>query len=118
MRFSESELKPSGVFKDFPADQTVDVCASNAISWDDAEKKPVIDSQSCILCGACMKRCPAKAIFYKDGMLTVASESSEYFKIAQSASETIQAEKTKESLASIEATGELININREAWIGH
>ena len=114
MRFSESELKLGGVFKDFPADQDAEVCATKAISWDDDKKKPVIDNQSCILCGVCMNRCPAKAIFYKDGMLSVAAGSSEYFMDAKSAPEMLLAEKTQKALAVTESIGGLININKDA----
>ena len=63
IRYSSEELQMPGAFEDFPADKSDCVCASNAISWDTINKKPVIDHFSCFLCGICMSRCPAKALF-------------------------------------------------------
>lgn len=38
------------------------VCPSDAITWDDKEKDPIIIKKECIVCGMCSKACPKKII--------------------------------------------------------
>ena len=59
--FSNEEVTPSN-FDRFPADRNLDVCAAGAITIVEGDGAPSIDSELCILCGACTSRCPIGAI--------------------------------------------------------
>jgi ferredoxin len=61
MEYTREELQLK-VFRDFPADTNDAVCASAAIAWPLESSAPVVDSDSCILCGLCVGRCPTRAI--------------------------------------------------------
>lgn len=62
--YSLKEIKNDCSFKDFPADTDNRVCASNAIIWDSINSRPVINSTECVMCGACISRCPTKALYF------------------------------------------------------
>lgn len=61
--------------KNFPGDQSSDVCPTNAIKWNNELNIPCIDNNNCILCGTCVRRCPVGAIYY-DGELKINTQSS------------------------------------------
>lgn len=111
IKYSTEELQMPGAFENFPADKTNCVCASNAITWDAINKKPVIDNSSCFWCGICMSRCPAKALFYKDGEVRVASETSNHFQVAKDPQEVGKANEIRATLSAIKATGSFIKIS-------
>lgn len=60
MLFNEKEIV-SASLPDFPADKNPSVCPSGAITRSNGGP-PVIDSDSCMLCGVCASRCPVGAI--------------------------------------------------------
>ena len=60
MLFDEKEIV-SASLPDFPADKNPSVCPSGAITRSNGGS-PVIDSESCMLCGVCASRCPVGAI--------------------------------------------------------
>jgi len=63
LEYSPNELKLP-IFKDFPSDQNNLVCPTMAISWTQEMKSPEIDQINCIMCGICVSRCPARAIYF------------------------------------------------------
>lgn len=60
MQYADSEVR-SASMPDFPADRNLSVCPSSALSRA-ADGVPRVDSDSCVLCGACATRCPVGAI--------------------------------------------------------
>jgi len=62
MSYSSEELLLPKI-PEFPADLNNHVCPVDAISWPDDSKSPIIDTDICIGCGICVKRCPTRAIF-------------------------------------------------------
>jgi len=66
LEYSKVELELP-IFKDFPADQNDNVCATSAISWLPDTPAPFINPDLCIVCGICVSRCPVGAI-YIDGL--------------------------------------------------
>lgn len=78
IEYNQAELELS-IFKDFPADQNDNVCATSAIYWFPDTPAPVIDPDLCIICGICVSRCPARAI-YIDGLSAHINDApNEYF---------------------------------------
>ncbi len=69
MRFSPEDIMCDEV-GNFPHDQSVEVCAVGAIHWDAESDTPIIDSDKCIKCGICMRRCPVGAIYF-DGNVKI-----------------------------------------------
>lgn len=56
----------------FPGDPLLNVCPSDALSWDPVEHTPSIEPSSCIGCGLCVSRCPYGAIsLTNDGIASV-----------------------------------------------
>ena len=83
MEFSRSELIVNGL-EQFPADQTVDVCAAGALSWDSIQNAPAVDNDSCIRCGICVLRCPVGAIGLDfDEGIQINSQPNDYFQSAE-----------------------------------
>lgn len=66
LQFSPLEIQPP--LKNFPTLPIKDVCPSGALKWDDKRQCPTVDSPKCIQCGFCVKRCPAKAIYFQNGI--------------------------------------------------
>lgn len=66
LQFSPSEIQPP--LKNFPTLPIKEVCPCGALKWDDKKQCPTVDSQKCIQCGFCVKRCPAKAIYFQNGI--------------------------------------------------
>ncbi len=66
LQFSPSEIQPP--LKNFPTLPIKEVCPSGALKWDDKKQCPAVDSPKCIQCGFCVKRCPAKAIYFQNGI--------------------------------------------------
>lgn len=62
MTYSKKELQVSEL-RDFASDINTNVCATNAIKWDDTLEYPTINEGECIACGVCATRCPPKAIY-------------------------------------------------------
>jgi Fe-S-cluster-containing hydrogenase component 2 len=62
LNFSENELA-NETFPDFPQDLDTNVCATNALSWNEELGVPEIDETRCILCGVCVARCPIGALY-------------------------------------------------------
>lgn len=69
MRFGPHEIMCSEV-ENFPNDQSPNTCAVDAIHWDFESDTPIIDTEKCINCGVCMRRCPIGAIYF-DGTVKV-----------------------------------------------
>lgn len=69
MRFTLQEIMCDEV-ENFPNDQRVNTCAVDALCWDYESNIPTIDTEKCINCGVCMRRCPVGAIYY-DGAIKV-----------------------------------------------
>lgn len=66
LRFTPSEIQPP--IENFPTLPITDVCPCGAIKWNNIKQCPTIDSKKCIQCGLCIKRCPAKAIYFQKGI--------------------------------------------------
>lgn len=62
LEYTEDELELE-IFKEFPSDETTEVCPTKAISWPQESDSPIIDSDACIFCGICVSRCPVAAIY-------------------------------------------------------
>lgn len=72
MEVTEAELRIDGALTSFPGNPSMEVCPTDAITWDDAGKVPNIDSNLCIGCGLCAIRCPYGAITLdSDGVAVV-----------------------------------------------
>lgn len=69
MRFAPHEIM-CGEVKNFSNDQSLNVCAVDALSWDFESDTPAVDAEKCINCGVCMRRCPVGAIYF-DGTVKV-----------------------------------------------
>lgn len=54
----------------FPNDHSLNACPVDAISWDNKYDTPIINSEKCINCGICIRRCPVGAIYF-DGIVKV-----------------------------------------------
>lgn len=63
MRFAPNEIMCDEV-ENFPNDQGLNVCAVDALHWDFESDTPVVDTEKCINCGVCMRRCPVGAIYF------------------------------------------------------
>lgn len=63
MRFTPNEIMCDEV-KNFPNDQGLNVCAVDAMYWDYKTDTPVVDTEKCINCGVCIRRCPVGAIYF------------------------------------------------------
>ena len=62
LEYSQDELELE-LFKEFPSDSTSEVCPTKAIEWPQESDSPIIDSEACIACGICARRCPVAAIY-------------------------------------------------------
>lgn len=67
MKFEATEIICSEA-ENFPNDKSVNVCPVDALSWDNDREIPRIDSEKCIDCGICLRRCPVGAMYYNDGV--------------------------------------------------
>lgn len=67
------------LFRDFPADQNNEVCATSAITWPRGSPAPTIDVSLCIKCGLCVGRCPVKAIYFDSEGAYLNDEPNRYF---------------------------------------
>ena len=65
MRFAPDEIMCDEV-ENFPNDQGLNVCAVDALHWDLETDTPVVDTEKCINCGVCMRRCPVGAIYFDE----------------------------------------------------
>lgn len=63
MSFDPHEVMCDEV-ENFPNDQSLNTCAVNAMQWDFDSDTPIIDTEKCINCGVCMRRCPIGAIYF------------------------------------------------------
>ena len=66
LKFTPLEIQSP--LENFPTLPITDVCPCEAIKWDNTKQCPTIDSKKCIQCGLCIKRCPAKAIYFQEGI--------------------------------------------------
>jgi ferredoxin len=57
-----SELELPEPIRSFPGDPTLDVCPTEAITWDEQKQLVAVDSGLCIGCGLCVARCPYGAL--------------------------------------------------------
>lgn len=69
MRFDPHEIMCSEA-ENFPNDQSLNVCAVDALHWDWESDTPIVNTEKCINCGACMRRCPVGAIYF-DGTVRI-----------------------------------------------
>ncbi len=109
MYYAPDEIKSKGAFKDFPADSDERVCASNAISWNEQGSHPSIDPSQCILCGACVTRCPAKALFFdsENNVKCNSSKSSDsFFQLTEKKDE---ADRTLQLLRATPVKGQMLD---------
>lgn len=51
-------------FSSFPFDSQRNVCATDAIIWEEEDDAPKINANLCIMCGVCLSRCPVGAIYF------------------------------------------------------
>jgi len=58
--------------KGIPNDKAEQVCPTQAIELGQ-DRLPVIDQDLCVHCQVCLVRCPVGALYWRDGMLNVAS---------------------------------------------
>lgn len=76
MRFDSHEIMCQQV-ENFSNDQSLTVCPVDALSWNLETDTPIVNTNKCINCGVCIKRCPVGAIYF-DGVVKVNQNHSEY----------------------------------------
>lgn len=64
MTFSQDEIKCSEV-EEFPCDNALNVCPVDALSIG-TDGVPIINHDTCISCGICIKRCPVGALYFDE----------------------------------------------------
>lgn len=77
MYFDKSETECDEVTA-FPNDKTTSVCPVDAISWNERLGVPVINTDKCINCGICIRRCPVGAIYFNGSAIEVNTSTSPY----------------------------------------
>ncbi len=75
MYFENTDVECEEV-ENFPHDQSRTVCPVEALSWDTENDSPRINTDKCISCGICLRRCPIGAIYF-DGDIKVNTTISE-----------------------------------------
>ena len=66
IQFTQIELELPQFFEEFPGDPSLEVCPTQAISWNTTDSLPAINDNDCISCGLCISRCPYGAIHITD----------------------------------------------------
>jgi len=66
MRKDSSEITLPSPMNSFPGDPSLDVCPTEAISWDSKLQIIKISEDRCIGCGLCVVRCPYGALYLED----------------------------------------------------
>lgn len=107
MKFEASEITCSEV-ESFPNDQSLNVCPVDALSWDNEQDIPKVDSTKCINCGICLRRCPVGAIYYNNGVYVNATTSQQQTTVAVDSSTMRLQTKQIEALEDIDRSGVLI----------
>lgn len=112
MRFASHEIMCAEV-ENFPNDQSRNVCAVDALRWDFESDTPTVDTEKCINCGVCMRRCPVGAIYF-DGTVKVnrAITDKEVHGTADAATTTLQTQQI-ERLNNVRRSGILIEESDE-----
>ena len=77
MHFDGSEIGCDEV-ADFPNDKSINVCPVDAITWDESKDMPTINTDKCINCGICIRRCPVGALYFDGSTVKVNTASSSY----------------------------------------
>ena len=67
MRFDLSDIMCDEV-KNFPSDQSLNVCPVDALQWDYETDTPTVSTDKCIACGICVNRCPVGAIYFDNAI--------------------------------------------------
>ena len=70
-------------FSSFPFDSQRNVCATDAIIWEEEDNSPKINADLCIMCGVCLSRCPVGAIYFDQQQKTakIWDEPNELFRL-------------------------------------
>lgn len=71
MEKEASELALFGSLDAYPGDPSRDVCPTKAIDWDRETSTAIINSDDCIGCGLCIRRCPYGAISLANGLFAM-----------------------------------------------
>lgn len=77
MHFDGSEIGCDEV-DSFPNDKSINVCPVDAITWDERMDVPAINTDKCITCGICIRRCPVGALYFDGSTIKVNTASSSY----------------------------------------
>lgn len=104
MRFEPQDITCDEV-KNFPNDQSLDVCPVDAMRWDYETDAPIIDGDKCINCGICINRCPVGAIYFDRVVkVNIAQAANVDRKVADKSTVTMHFEQIA-SLEKIQKTG-------------
>lgn len=99
---------------DFPNDKSLNVCPVDAISWDERLNIPHIDSERCIRCGICIRRCPVAALYFDGTNICIQNNTSPLLSKAEVTAETIEKHNRQiAALKSIEKSGSIIQESNE-----
>lgn len=108
MRFAPHEIMCNEV-GNFPNDQSLNVCAVEALRWEPGSDAPIVDAAKCISCGVCMRRCPVGAIYFSETVkINRVLTEKEIQKTADRAAADLQARQI-EILNSVKRSGTLID---------
>lgn len=96
MQFEEQEIGCEEL-ADFPNDRNLNVCPVDALSWDATSDTPVVNTDKCISCGICIRRCPVGALYFNGGIKVNRSTSPKAIRgAADDAFVALQAEQIEE----------------------
>ena len=114
MFFSDDELIVSGEME-FPSDLNASVCPTGAITWPDDSTCPDIDPESCIACGLCVTRCPAKAIGLDKLEAIVNDKENGYFELTNEAASPDTEAAARTQLDVVKGLPSLVDGSQVNW---
>jgi Fe-S-cluster-containing dehydrogenase component len=114
MEYTDQELRLA-IFNEFPSDLNSDVCPVKAISWPIDSDAPVINQDTCIMCGLCVTRCPVSAISLnvKKGAI-INDEPNNYFLLSDTSSK-YRSEESLRLFSTCHTTGIIIRENDDLF---
>lgn len=105
MSFEDYEIGCNEV-TDFPNDKATNACPMEAIAWDERLDVPYINTEKCINCGICIRRCPVGAIYFDGSAIKVNTNPSPYINDHEPNDTTIELQENQiNNLKSIRKCG-------------
>jgi ferredoxin len=114
MYFKQEEVDVANLSK-FPSDKDNNVCPVNAL-YIDEHGKLSIDSNKCIKCGLCIKRCPVGAIYYSQNNVRINHNSENLINVMANTENVKLQQNQLDILESAVKTGCFITESNELFI--